>query len=109
MGRQRSDVLGLCDELAVVAGKPSSHAANNAVPPATLELGDDLDDVALSEAQTGAIVGIVVVQCTHIHGAHWRGCEAIHVGIHSVNTPFGVSRSGKVGVAVQSPGACRSL
>jgi hypothetical protein len=97
--RLGSDVVGLGNELAVVAGKPSSHAADNAIPPPALELGDDLDNVALPEAQTGAIVGVVVVESPHIHGAHWGGCEAIHVDIHRVNTPSGVSRSGDLGVA----------
>ena len=61
---------------AVVAWEPAAHAAQEAVPPAALELGDDLDDVALAEAQAGAVVpGLVVVQRAHIaqrrrHGRH---------------------------------------
>ncbi|KAH0356908.1 guanine-nucleotide dissociation stimulator CDC25, partial [Aureobasidium melanogenum] len=101
------DIAWLSNELAVVAGKPSSHTADNAIPPAALELGDNLDDVALAEAQAGAVVGIVVVECTHIHGAHWGGSEAIHVDIRQVNTPWGVSRSVKLGTSGQSFEACK--
>lgn len=72
-------VVGAGDHLTVIAGKPAPDAVDDSIPPAALELVDDLDHVALMKTQTGSVVGLVVVQSANIHGAR-RRCphDAIH-------------------------------
>ncbi|KAJ8110153.1 hypothetical protein OPT61_g6925 [Boeremia exigua] len=66
---------------AVVAREPAAHAVDHPVPPSALQLRDDLDNVALAEAQAGAVVGVVVVERLHVH-APWRNgtTVAVHGG-----------------------------
>lgn len=70
----------LVDELAVIAREPSSIAVHDAIPPATLELGQDLDDIALAEAKTGLVVCFIVVEGANIDARRRDGAS---VSIHS--------------------------
>lgn len=91
------------DDGAVVAGEPAAHAVDDAVPPAALELGDDLDHVALAEAQARAVVGIVVVEGAHIHAAGRRPREAVHRVVQPCRGPSQPSRT------FVSSGSCRRV
>ena len=50
------------NDSAVVAREPAANAVDHTVPPSALQLGNDLDDVALAETQARAVVGVVVVE-----------------------------------------------
>lgn len=72
-------LIGASDGLAIIAREPAANSIDDTVPPAALELGDDLDDVALVEAETGPVVGLVVVESTDVHAAGRRSShDAVH-------------------------------
>jgi len=74
-------LVGAADDLAVVAREPASDTVDDAIPPSALELGYDLDDVALVEAETCPVVRLVVVERPHVHGTRWRRAhDAVHEG-----------------------------
>src|SRR5688572_30058908 len=69
------------DDLAIIAGKPTTHLVDDTIPPAALELCDDLNHVAFMKAQACPVIGLIVVQSAHIHDARWcRAHRAIHDG-----------------------------
>jgi hypothetical protein len=78
---QVRELVGTRNDLAIIARKPASNLVDHAVPPTTFELGDDLDHIALVEAQASPVVGLVVIQSADVHDARWRGADhAIHDG-----------------------------
>ena len=81
-------IVGTRDKLTVVAREPASNTIYNTIPPAALELGDDLNYISFVETETSAIVGLVVVEGADIHGPHWGGTnDAVH------EAPGGISPS----------------
>jgi hypothetical protein len=60
-------VVRVSHDLAVVAGEPTPDAVDDPIPPAALQLRDNLNNIALVEAQARAVVGLVVVEGADVH------------------------------------------
>ena len=95
---------------AVVAGEPSPHAVDDPIPPTTLQLRDDLYDVALLEGQARAVVGDIVVERAHVELPLGRARIPVH-GVGFVGG--GASRCDRRGWRLQArryaERACRCL
>src|SRR5205814_9422844 len=51
---------------AIIAWEPAPYIINHSIPPATLELCEDVNNVAFPKAQACLIVGVIVIERSHI-------------------------------------------
>ena len=86
--------VGARDDGTVVAGEPASSAVDHAIPPATVQLRDHLNDIALAETQTGAVVGFVVVKRADVELARGRYCSSVRVHLGRRAAAIGRKRAG---------------